>query len=448
MNFNAFKEAIIHEAQVMGIADYELYYQTSESTSVSAYLHELNEFTASMEGGVCLRCIVNGKMGYAATQSLDPKGAKALLLRAVDNAGVIESDDAVFLGEGGQTYESLERKTCDLPSTDKLIAAVLDTQEKLYAADAAIVDGSTTQGFAERSEFAIFNSRGLDLRYANHCTGLMVDATVAQGEEKSNDFQIKLGSLDSIDTDAMTAKAAKTALEKLGGDVPATGAYPVVFNPDAVYALLSCFSGIFSSEAAHKGLSKLKDQEGQVIAAPIVTLVDDPFHPESPMPINFDAEGSPTRRKNIIEKGVLNTLLYDLKSAARVGKTTTGNAAKVGYDSAVGIRPFTLYIEGGDITEEELLAKIENGIYINSLEGLHAGANAISGDFSLQSAGYRIEGGKKTTHIKSFTVAGNFYDLLKNITAVADNCTLPMPLGKTTYGGPSILVEGLSVAGK
>ena len=448
MNFNAFKEAIMAEAQAMGVADYELYYQTSESTSVSAYLHELNEFTASMDGGVCLRCIVNGKMGYAATQSLDPKGAKALLIQAMDNAATIETEDAVFLGEGGQTYEALELNTYDLPSTDKLIAAVLDTQEKLYAADAAIVDGSTTQGFAERSEFAIFNSRGLDLRYANNFTGLMVDATVAQGEEKSNDFQIKLGSLDTMDTNAMTVKAAKTALAKLGGEVPTTGAYPVVFNPDAVYSLLSCFAGIFSSEAAHKGLSKLKDQEGQTIAAPIVTLVDDPFHPNSPMPINFDAEGSPTYRKNIIEKGVLNTLLYDLKSAARAGKTTTGNAAKAGYDSPVGIRPFTLYIENGDCTEEELLQKAGKGIYINSLEGLHAGANAISGDFSLQSAGYRIEDGQKTAHVKSFTVAGNFYDLLKNVTAVANNGTLPMPLGMTTYGGPSILVEGLTVAGK
>ena len=100
------------------------------------------------------------------------------------------------------------------------------------------------------------------------------------------------------------------------------------------------------------------------------------------------------------------------------------------------------------MTEEELLAKAGNGIYINDLEGLHAGANAISGDFSLQSAGYLIEDGKKTAHIKSFTVAGNFYDLLKNITAIANNCTLPMPLGMTTYGGPSILVEGLTVAGK
>ena len=448
MNFNEFKEAVIPAAQELGVADYELYYQTAESTAVSAYLHELNEFTASMEGGVCLRCIVGGKMGYASTQALNPKGAKELLLRAMDNAATIENDDAVFLGEGGQTYEPLEIKDYELPATDALIAAVLDTQEKLYAADPAIVDGSSTRGFAERSEFAIFNSRGLDLRYANNCCGLVVEATVERDGEKANNFQVKLGKLDAIDTAALTAKAAKNALANLGGEVPGTGAVPVVFDPRAVYALLSCFTGVFSSEAAQKGLSKLAGIEGQVIAAPIVTLVDDPFHPESPMPINFDAEGSPTHRKNIIEKGVLNTLLYNLKSAAKAGKTTTGNASKAGYAASVGIRPFTFYIENGETPVDELLSRANGGVFINTLEGLHAGANAISGDFSLQAAGYLIENGQKTTHIKSFTVAGNFFDLLKNIVAIGNDFRLPQPLGMTTYGSPTILVEGLSVAGK
>ena len=409
MIFTAFKEAIIAEAQAMGIADYELYYQAAESTAVSAFLHELNEFTSSVEGGVCLRCIVGGKMGYASTQSLDPKAARELLERAVDNAAAIETEDAVFLGEGGQTYEPLDIKGYNLPATDALIAAVLDTQEKLYAADESVVDGSSTRGFAESSEFAIFNSRGLDLRYANNFTGVMVEATVERDGEKANDVQIKLGQLDKIDTTALTLKAAQNALDTLGGDVPATGSCPVVFDPDAIYAILSCFASVFSSEAAQKGLSKLADKEGAVIAAPIVTLVDDPFHPGSPMPISFDAEGSPTHRKNIIEKGVLNTLLYNLKSAARVGKTTTGNANKAGYDAPVGIRPFTFYLENGDISVEELLNKAGNGVFINSLEGLHAGANPISGDFSLQAAGNLIENGRKTTHVKSFTVAGNFY---------------------------------------
>ena len=111
----------------------------------------------------------------------------------------------------------------------------------------------------------------------------------------------------------------------------------------------------------------------------------------------------------------------------------------------MGIQPFTLYLAAGTVTEEDLLKQAGEGVYINSLGGLHAGANPVSGDFSLQSAGYLIEGGKKTARVKSFTVAGNFYDLLNQIVRVADNLEFP---GMGTVGSPSVLVEGLSVAGK
>ena len=339
-------------------------------------------------------------------------------------------------------------KPYDLPATDALIAKVLSTQEQIYQASPAVIDGSSTQGIAERSQIAIFNSKGLDLSYENTVTGLVVAAVVTDGKEMENDYQIKLGELSAIDTQKLTAKAAQTALNKLGGEVAPTGVYPVVFDSEAMSDLLSTFSGIFSSEAAQKGLSKLAGQEGEIIASAAVTLVDDPFHKDNPSPINFDAEGSPTCCKNVIEAGELKTLLYNLKTAAVAGKETTGNASKAGYDAAVAVRPFTMYIAPGEYTEEQLLEKAGTGVYINSLGGLHAGANPITGDFSLQSAGFMIEGGKKTTHVKSFTVAGNFYDLLKNITAVASNVELPSALGMTAFGAPSVLVETLSIAGK
>ena len=448
MDFTSFKHAVMSRAEAMGITEYELYYQASQSTSVSAFKHEMNQFTASTEGGVCFRCIVNGKMGYASTEALNEAEAAAIVQRAADNASVLESEEPVFLGEGGKTYTQPETAPYPLPSTEELIRCVLDTQEKIYAADPAVIDGSSVQGISEHTRIAICNSRGLDLHYENNIAGLVVTAVVSNGQEMTNDHQIKLGKLDAIDTDALTKKAAKTALQKLGGDVPATGVCPVVFDPEAMSGLLSVFSTVFSAESVQKGLSRLAGKEGQVIASPIVTLVDDPFHRDSPMPIGFDAEGTPAYRKNVIENGVLKTLLHNLKTAAVAGTQSTGNASKAGYDAPVNIRPFSMYLAPGELTEEALLQKAGNGVYINALNGLHAGANAVSGDFSLQSAGFLIENGQKTAAIKSFTVAGNFYDLLNGITAVANNAELPNALGITAFGSPSVLVEGLSVAGK
>ena len=448
MTFNEFKQAVIAKCAEMGIADYELYYQVGGSTEVGVFMHEVNEFSSSLDGGVCFRCIVNGKMGYASTQALDAGEAIAIVERAADNARTLETEDEVFLGEGGQQYEPLNREVYALASTEELIAATLATQEKLYATNPAVIDGCQSQGLVNHHEIAIYNSKGLDLHYESDTAGLITVAVVTNGTEMVNSFKFKLGKLDTINIDELTQKAVNSALQKLGGDVAHTGQYPVVFNSEAMCSLLQVYSSIFSSEVAQKGLSKLANAEGTVIASPVVTLVDDPFHKENPDPMNFDAEGSPTHRKNVIENGVLNTLLYNLKTAHKAGKKTTGNASKGGYTAPVGISPFTMYLAGGELTEEELLAKVGNGVYITDLAGLHAGADPISGDFSLQSSGFMIENGKKTTYVKSFTVAGNFYELLKNIQAVANNVQLPMAMGKTAFGAPSTWVDGLSIAGK
>ena len=310
------------------------------------------------------------------------------------------------------------------PQANDLINQVLQVQQMLNGANPAITEGSISRGLGLTGCIAIYNSKGLDLYKEYALNALMIGAVVTDGKEKANDYQLKVGDLSQIDAKKLIQTAADMALSKLGGEPAPTGVYPVVFDPEAMSDLLDTFSGIFDGEAAQKGLSKLQGQEGNAIASDVVTLIDDPFHPENPIPMPFDAEGSPTYKKNIIEKGVLKTLLHNLQSANMAGLTTTGNAYKGKYDSPVGINPFTMHIAPGVFTEEQLLEKAGTGVYIRSLSGLHAGANAITGDFSLQSEGY------------------------KSITAVANNLTIPSPTGITTYGSPSVLVENLSVAGK
>lgn len=448
MDFKTFKNAVLTKANAIGLTDYELYYQGEETTSVSIFQHEINEFSASNEGGVCFRCIANGKMGYASTEALSLKEAEAIVERAKQNAEALESEEPVFLCPSGKTYRDLKLTPYPLPETEQLLNIALSTQEKLYQADGKVVDGTSTQAISSRFRIAIVNSKGLDLQYENNLAGLVAGAVASDGREMVNDHQIKLGKLDTIDTDALTNKAVQGAIRKLGGDVAPTGVFPVVFHPEAMSDLLSVYSSIFSAEIAQKGLSKLADMEGQMIASETVTLVDDPFYKDSPMPIHFDAEGCPTATKKVIEAGCLKTLLYNLKTAAVAGKETTGNASKAGYSASVRVQPFTMYLAGGTKTEEELLRQAENGVYINSLSGLHAGADPVSGDFSLQSAGFLIENGVKTKAVKAFTVAGNFYDLLRNVVAVADNVRLPNAMGITAFGAPSVLVKNLSIAGK
>lgn len=423
MDFQTFRQFADSEAAALHIEEYELYYQLEESASVSAFRRETREFSSASEGGVCLRCLVSGRMGYASTQLLSEESARALVRRAVDNAAVLENDQPEALVPAGQSYRSAAAKDEPLPSAGKLRETVLAGQDALYA-QPGVVDGCETEAFANRISIAIHNSRGLDLRYEHTISGAVLSAVVSDGKEdgeKSSDYKICLGALDALDLPAAAKEAADHARDTLGAGAAPSGAVPVVFSAKAMAQLLGTYAAVFSAENAQKGLSLLKDKEGTEIAAPIVTLVDDPFYEKSAMPMPFDAEGSPTRRKNVIENGVLSTLLYNLRTAAAAGKETTGNGDKPNYDAKVGVRPFTMYLVSGEMTREQLLEKAQNGVLINSLGGLHAGANVVSGDFSLQSAGFLIENGKKTAPVRSFTVAGNFFSLLKSITGIAND---------------------------
>ena len=171
------------------------------------------------------------------------------------------------------------------------------------------------------------------------------------------------------------------------------------------------------------------------------------MYPTSPMQTAFDGEGVATYKKNVIENGVLQTLLYDLASADKVGRESTGNGLRSSYSSSVAISPYHFYIKGGEQSDDELFASLGDGIYITELKGLHAGANAVTGDFSIESAGFEIKNGKIGSAIKSFTVAGNFFELIKNIESLSSNVKFGFPAGFTVFGAPNTLVRGCSVAG-
>ena len=150
----------------------------------------------------------------------------------------------------------------------------------------------------------------------------------------------------------------------------------------------------------------------------------------------------------MVEGGVLKTLLHNRETALKAGVQSTGNASKGGYASPVSVSPYAFCLEAGEHTEDELLKMAEGGLYITELKGLHAGANAVTGDFSIESAGFRIVDGKLGEAVKSFTIAGNFFELLKSIAALSNEVEVGVSGGFTTFGSPAVLVHNMSVAGK
>ena len=135
---------------------------------------------------------------------------------------------------------------------------------------------------------------------------------------------------------------------------------------------------------------------------------------------------------------------HNLKTAKKDGVKTTGNAFKGGLASPVKVNSTNLYIDKGSRSFDELIEHVQEGLYITNLEGMHAGANSITGDFSLAAQGKLIENGELSRGVKQITVAGNFFDLLKDIEEVGAD----LKFGIHGTGSPSVVIKELSIAGE
>ncbi len=449
MNYQEFKNAVLSAAKENGLKDYELYYTESSGTSVEAYQGEINTFTSESSLGVCFKCIVDGKTGYASTENLTAEDAVSLVKRAMENSLSIESDEPSFIHKSGDNYLSCEASENTEPSSSKLAAFTLKLQSEVYKTDSRVVDGTMSASGYDSSKYALCNSNGLDLEDTAAFSYSYASALVSDGENKYDGMDIASGNLDDFDAAKIAAEAVDDAVSTIGYTSVPSGNYTVVFSSKVMASMLSTYSSVFCADTAQKGLSLLAGKEGSKVAADILTLTDDPLYKDALVKRTFDAEGAATYSKNVIEQGRLTTLLYNLATAAKAGVKTTGNAAKASYASAVSIHPYSFYINPVKGSLDDLLSAAANGIYVTSVEGMHAGANAITGDFSLSSGGFMIENSKKGKPVKGFTISGNFFSLLKDISLIGEDLKFnPFALGSSRCGSPSVLVKGITIAGK
>ncbi len=442
MTFTEIKDIISAACKNNGVEEYEIFYTVGEDISAETLKDDVSAFSSGESAKVYFRCLVDGRMGYASTSYFDADELADIVLRARDNAKAIENDDVVVIFKGSESYEKTTAPEPQMIEAGELKAKALELQRATYGVDSAVVDGTQTVAMSFRNEMYLYNSHGLELSNRVGMSGCYVAAVVNKDGEARDNFEFA-ENINSDDAAKLPEKAVQGALDKIGaGEIP-TGKYNVVIDGAQMRSLLSAFSPAFSAKNALLGMSKLAGKEGEKIAADIVTITDDPMREGCPVQTSFDDEGVATHKKTVVENGVLKTLLYDITTAIKAGKETTGNGRRGG-----NIAPYNFGIAAGSDTLDTLFRKAGDGIYVTGVKGLHAGANAITGDFSVESEGFIIKDGKKAGPIKSFTVAGNFFALLNEIDSLSDEVKWGIPGGFTVFGSPDVLIKDMSVAGK
>ena len=434
---------VLSAAKARGCAAAETFYADLEAFSVNALNGDFDRYEAAKTRGLSLRVNWNGRDGYAFTETFDD--AEGLISRAVDNACAVESDEEHPM-QTRRDYRDVQRPASPFErlSERERIDLALSLERAAKAADSRVQRVVDCEVGVSGGSVMLSNTLGLSAARETGISYCYVSPVVAEGEEIKTGFAFRMGA-EAADIEGCAREAVQDAVDKLGASPVPSGSYRVILRNDAMGDLLSAFSGVFSAENAQKGLSLLAGREGTRIGADCVTITDNPFHPV--LPRAFDAEGTPGTRKAVVENGVLKTLLHNLTTAKKAGCKTTGNATRQNAASPVGAGPTVFYLEPGEKDFSALVSEMDSGLVITGLEGLHAGLNAISGDFSLKAEGYLVENGARVRPVSGVTVAGNFLTLLSGVRRVAGDLKFGLP-GNGCTGAPSVFVDKLSVAGK
>ena len=446
MEYIEFKELLFKKAKNSGFKECEIYYNDKESLSISIYEGEVEKYSLEKSKGVSFRGKINSKMGYSYTEILDLKAVDMLINNAKESLMSIDTEDEEFIYEGDTHYSNTKTYNRELENLDPKFlietAIQIEKEAKKYK---EVINIQSCKLVYNTLNKRINNSKHIDLNQKyNQLMAYIVPVVGNEEEKEDGTGYIITRDIKNIDPSKIAQQGVESALEKLNAKTIKSGKYKAIIHNEAMADLLETFAQVFNADVAQKKMSLLADKENQIIGSNNLTIIDNPLLEDGVSSSSFDDEGVRTYKKEIVSKGKLNTLLYNLKTAKKANKKSTGNGYKSSYKSAVNVDCTNLYIQEGNNSLQDLMNYISEGVMITSLAGLHAGANAVSGDFSLAAKGFYIKEGKKQYPIEQITIAGNYFDLLKDIELIANDTVFPL----SNIGSPSVVIRDIAVAGK
>ena len=414
---------------------YQISYSSSQNNNLKVFAGKVDSSSFSDKQYFSLAIKIGKKIGYYSTTILSDNNIDNIIKQALDNVKVIDNEDEEFFHDGSGEYKKAVKYKPLMLKVDELdkVELLKSLEKKAYEKDSRVNKVISVSYGYSKSSSVFKNSLGLDLEEGSEVAyaGIYLSAKV-DDDIKTGGDSIYFAKDEDFDFDKMIDRAVTETVSKLGSVNVKTGKYSVIFNSDAFAMLLPKIEGLFSAKSVQDKKSKFAGKLEQKVASDIVTIVDDPLMNGGFATSSFDGEGCPTYTKSMIEKGVLKTYFYNLKTAHKDGVKTTGN--KYGA--------FNFYLENGILSADELKEKLKDGVYIDDLSGLHAGYNMITGEMSFGASGFLIKDGKLDKPLSQFTIATNIYDLLFNIKAIANN----LDFADTKYGSPDILVSDISIA--
>ncbi len=415
-------------------------------TEARAYGGEVESLTVAESRGVGVRVVSGNQQGFAYTGTLDRDAVEEALAEARDNMSFATPDEYCGVAEpDGVAPADLDLYSLALPGhpTDDKVAMALELERLTLSADERIIGIESAEYSDSVSEAAVATTTGI--RSTSRETGcfLSVYALAGQHGETQTGFGFSLGrEPGDLDIEIASREAAERATRMLGAVKPPSGRLTVVLDPWVSAQFLGIVGGTLSGEMVQKGRSLFAERLGDNVAAPGVTLIDDPTDMCAFTASATDGEGLATRRNVLIDGGRLDRFVHNSQTARRAGTVSTGSAVR-GYSSTPGAGVRAVSVVPGTLSQADLVAGIDDGILIQGVSGLHSGVNPVSGDFSTGAEGIRIRGGQLAEPVREFTIASTIQRMLLDIEAIGcDLQWLPMKAA-----GVTLVIGELTISG-
>ena len=306
--------------------------------------------------------------------------------------------------------------------TDRKVELAIELDRVVRAADPRIRGVETAEYGDASIEAAIASSTGVRAHARRTTCSLYAYAIAGEGADTQTGYGWSIGRApDDLDVSRAASMAAERATRLLGATKPASRRVTAVLDPMVTASFLGVLSGALSGESVLKGRSMFAGREGEQVAVVGLTLTDDPTNPEARGASRYDAEGLATRRNVLIENGVLQGFVQNAYTARRAGAASTGSAVRGGFKTTPGVGTRALALVPGTRTQQELLSDIGDGLLVLSVQGLHSGANPVSGDFSVGCEGLVVRDGVAAEPVREATIASTLQRMLHDVVGVGSD---------------------------
>jgi PmbA protein len=431
-----------------GAAEAEAYVYEGQATNVGIELGQVAKSNKIIDRGLGIRVTLNKAVGFAYTNIIEGQNAIEDAINGALSAARASKPDPDWKGlPEKRPYAAAEKifdsKIFEIRPEDLvniasgMLDAAVSVNKRVFP-----IEGGAGAGYVSN---AIANSNGI----VGFDRGTMMECSLAAVAKEGNMvtpvcFEFNAERNARVDPAWVGKEAARLAVSALKTKGTETKSTQLILTQFALQDLLYfTLINAVKADNVQRNQSPFKEKVGEKVASENVTIYDDGLFPGGLRTWAFDGEGVPHQKTALIERGILRNFLYDNYAAKKEGKESTGNASRAGYLSTPDIEPTNFHITPGNKTPDQLLSEVDDGLIIYYLQGAHS-SNPVSGEFSVVATpAWKIRKGEIVHPTRGVMLAGNIFEVLKNVSVVADN---ERKMGQLV--APWILVENVKVIGK